>query len=99
MTEQFSRPEPDTIVSTLGFTVKSLDSRGVGVRYSEGGHTLDMDSEGLMGHPSDMVIYSDSITNWDPPFGSELIDPASRERILHNVVRAFASQGMKVHFT
>jgi hypothetical protein len=51
-----------------------------------------------MGPERDIVVYADSLKKWDPPYQSEIIDEANRGRILGNVERALASQGIKVDF-
>jgi hypothetical protein len=96
LAEQFFRPEPGTIASTLGFIVIDL-GRGE-LQYLEGDHTVFLDSEGVMGPERDIVVYADSLKKWDPPYQSEIIDEANRGRILGNVERALASQGIKVDF-
>jgi Immunity protein 74 len=94
--EQVSRPEPDTIASTLGFRVINL-GRGE-LQYVEGNHSVFIDSEGVMGPARDIVVYADSLRKWDPPYESEIVDDANRERIFCNVERALASEGIKVDF-
>jgi hypothetical protein len=96
MKESFTRTEPDTIASTLGFTVRDL-GRGE-LQYREGNHAVLLDSEGVRGPIRDIVIYQNSLRNWDPPHELEIIDDADRKRILRNVERALGSQGIKIGF-
>jgi hypothetical protein len=53
--------------------------------YEEQGKTLSVDSELLGGANFDIVIYSDSIKNWDPPFETEVLSDADKQRIKANI--------------
>lgn len=66
-----------------------------GLRYSEAGHQMFVDSEVLTG-PSGMVVYKDTIQKWDPPYDNVLVTDSDRGRILNNIRDAFRSQGFDI---
>lgn len=89
----FSIPRPNVIVSTDGFSVEALGRTGL--RYSEAGKTLRIDSEVLAG-PSGMVIYTDSINKWEEPNHMEPFNESDRLRIIQNVQAAFKFRGYDI---
>jgi len=89
----FSSPRTNIIESDSGFSVEVLGR--VGVRYREHGKSMTIDSEVLAG-PSALVLYTDSITQWDSPHDFELVDDKTRRRIVDNVCEAFLSRGLKI---
>jgi hypothetical protein len=73
-----------------GFSVEVLGR--VGMRYSERGRTMYIDSEVLAG-PHGVGMWRSSIKSWDPPDSDEPVDEATRDRIIEHIRRAFLSQG------
>ena len=89
----FKIPRVNVIESDSGFSVEVLGR--VGVRYVENGKTMKIDSEILTGN-SGLVIYSDSIKKWDAPNDTELVDEATRGRIIENIRNAFRFRGFEI---
>jgi len=89
----FKIPKVNVIESDEGFSVEVLGRTGV--RYSEGGRTLRVDSEVLAG-PAGLVIYTASITQWNPPHESEAVDESKRQVIVDNIRRAFRFRGLEI---
>jgi hypothetical protein len=89
----FSIPRTNIIESTDGFSVEVLGRTGL--RYSEVGKTLKIDSEVLAG-PSGMIVYIDSINHWEEPHQVEPFSDADRQRIIENVKAAFKFQGYNI---
>jgi hypothetical protein len=89
----FSIPRPNVIESTDGFSVEALGRTGL--RYSEAGKTLKIDSEVLAG-PSGMVVYTDSINQWEEPHHLVPFSDADRQRIIENVKAAFKFRGYDI---
>lgn len=89
----FSIPRPNVIESTDGFSVEALGRTGL--RYSEAGKTLKIDSEVLAG-PSGMVVYTDSINHWEEPHHVEPFSDADRQRVIENVKAAFRFRGYDI---
>ncbi len=92
----FSKPRNNVVESDEGFSVEVLGRTGI--NYTEGSKTMFIDSEVLMG-PSGMVVYKDSIKNWQKPYdNSELIDVKKRDEIMENIRQAFLFQGFEIEF-
>ena len=89
----FSIPRPNVIESTDGFSVESLGRTGL--RYSEAGKALRIDSEVLAG-PSGIVIYTDSINHWEEPHQIAPFSDADRQRVIENVKAAFKFRGYDI---
>ena len=83
----FKRVGGKIIETEESFSV-SLAGRD-GVKYSQGEKTLIVEAE-IMTSRAGRAIYQNSIQNWDPPHSAELIDDKSRDKIVDNIVRAFA---------
>jgi hypothetical protein len=56
-----------------------------GLIYYEGNRRIKVDSELLAGPQFDIVIYSDSLKAWEPPFDEESLTPQDIERIKFNI--------------
>lgn len=56
-----------------------------GLRYERGDHVMLVDSEMLAGPEYDMVIYSRSITTWQPPHENEPISEDERRSIAEDI--------------
>ena len=69
-----------------GFKVK-MHGRA-GIEYVEGGKTMMIDSEMLAGPDFDLVIYRDSMCNWEPPDDMEEVTPELRSQIQENIRNA-----------
>jgi len=54
-----------------------------------------VDSEVLVGEPA-LAIYPSSMTNWDPPYGAEVIEKNIRDRMVDNIRRAFRFAGHEI---
>jgi hypothetical protein len=85
----FSKPQPNTVQSDEGFSVRVLGM--VGLRYTQDDKTLFVDSEVLLPHKI-MVAFS-GINKWD---SGELIDESTRNKIIYNINRAFEWRGTTV---
>ncbi len=93
MSSEFSASRPNLIESTSGFAVEVLGRTGM--RYTEGGRSLFVDSE-VLAKPGAMALYSSSIKAWDAPHENEAITDDDRSRIIDNIGRAFASKGYEL---
>jgi len=82
----FNIPRPNVIESDEGFSIEVLGRTGL--KYSQGGRILMLDSEILAG-PSEIVIYKSSIVGWNPPHDQEILDDKLRDEIIDNIKRAF----------
>lgn len=89
----FTIPRTNVIESDTGFSVEVLGR--VGLLYREQGRTMKIDSEVLMG-PKAMVVYTDSMTKWLPPFDGEPVDNSVRQRIVENLRSAFRFRGAEI---
>jgi hypothetical protein len=89
----FFTPRVNVIESDEGFSAEVLGPDRV--LYVEGPRSVHIDSEFLMG-PSGLVIYPSSIKRWDSPHSTEMIDKATRERIVENIRRAFRFSGHEI---
>jgi hypothetical protein len=89
----FKIPRANLIESDEGFTVEVLGRTGV--LYTEGERSLRVDSE-ILGGPSGLAIYGDSIAHWDPPEDHEPISEEKRAEIVDNIKRAFEFRGIRI---
>jgi hypothetical protein len=88
----FKIPRVNVIESDEGFSVEVLGQRGL--RYTEGGKSLRVNSEMLASDwDTAMVVYKSSIHHWDPPHSHEVIDP---DKIINNIRRAFRFKGHEI---
>jgi hypothetical protein len=92
MNEEFSEPEPNVIESTSGYSVKVLGRTGM--RYTEGGRSVWIDSE-VLAKPKAIVMSKNSIKFWE---GLEpgKVSGEDMDRIVHNIERAFAARGYEL---
>jgi hypothetical protein len=94
MSEQFRVPKVNVLESSEGFTVEVLGRTGL--RYTEVGRDLFVDSE-VLAADFGLLVIANSIQNWgSPPRSSSIMERADRVRIIENIQRAFASQGQNV---
>lgn len=63
-----------------------------GMRYTENGRTMFLDSE-VLAIPAAVGLYSHSMVAWDPPHEKDLVGDGERQDIIGNIRRAFTSQG------
>ena len=70
-------------------------SAWTGLRYSESGRQMFVDSEVVTG-PSGMAVYKDTMQKWDPPYDNVPVSDSDRDRILNNIRDAFRSQGFEI---
>lgn len=89
----YSTQQGSTVECDEGFSVRILGRAGL--MYREGKQQLFVDSE-LLASPSGMVIYTDSIKAWQPPFERDEIDAAKKAQIIDNVRRAFHWAGYEI---
>ncbi len=75
------------------FKVK-LKGRAGGL-YIEGKKKMKINSEMLVG-PTDIVIYTDSINSWEPPFDKERFSDEDKSRIIENIKNDLEKAGLKV---
>lgn len=67
-----------------------------GLLYKEDKKSMKIDSEMLAGSIHDVVIYTDSINQWNPPFENEFVSKNDKDRILSNVKMDLESNSYKV---
>lgn len=89
MEEHFSEPEPSVIESSTGFSVRVLGRTGM--RYTEGGRSVWIDSE-VLATPRAIAMFKESIRAWEGPDSGE-VSAAERDRITGNIKRAFDACG------
>jgi Immunity protein 74 len=89
----FSIPRVNVIESTNGFSVE-VQGR-TGILYSEGGKVMRIDSEVLAG-PAGMMLYTDSMNGWDPPYSEVEVSVAEKSRIVENIKAAFLFRGFQI---
>src|SRR5579859_7705536 len=92
MEERFSEPAPNVIESDAGFSVRVLGRTGM--RYTEGGRSVRIDSE-VLGRPRAIVMFEESIKAWEGE-GAQPLSVADRDRIIGNIKRAFESCGYEL---
>ncbi len=85
----FRMTRPNFIESSDGFSVEVLGR--VGMIYTEGGKTLDIESEVLA--DSDIMMFASSLQVWND--GSP-IDDVTRQRIIEHIRKAIQSQGQEL---
>lgn len=90
----FRKVGPNTIKSDEGFSVEVLSI--VGILYSEGTRRMQINSE-VMIRVDGIVVHTDSIRAWDPPYENEVIDTNKKSQIIKNIERAFQYRGYKMH--
>jgi hypothetical protein len=64
-----------------------------GLRYTEGGRSMFVDSE-MLARPNGIAVYRESISRWDPPHEADALSEGDRERILASIVAALRLQGL-----
>jgi hypothetical protein len=89
--EWFSEPEPNVIESTSGFSVRVLGRTGM--RYTEGGRSVRIDSE-VLHKPGAIALFKDSIKEWEGDNAPMSED--DRDRIAQNIKRAFEFCGYEL---
>jgi hypothetical protein len=91
----FRVPRVNVIESDEGFSVEVLGRTGL--LYTEGERYLRVDSEMLASdYPFAMMVIKASIQSWAGPHFGEMIDEATRDRIVNNIREAFRSQGEEI---
>lgn len=80
----FTVLRPNVVYSDEGFSVEIFLPSGL--LYTEGLRHLHVNSE-VIGMPTGLAIYKNSIKSWAPPNDSEVIDEAKREAIIDNISR------------
>lgn len=90
----FSRQQPGVIECDEGFSVQVLGRADL--LYREGERQLVIESE-MLATPSGLVIYTDSIQTWEPPFHHEEIAMAKKAQIIDNIRRAFRWTGYEIN--
>jgi hypothetical protein len=88
----FRTPRPNLIESTEGFAVEILGR--VGMRYSERGKSVEIDSEVLA--TPEIAVDTESICKWND---GSAIDDVTRNRIVQNIRDAVRSQGEDIVIT
>jgi hypothetical protein len=90
---RFFVPRPNVYQCSDGYVVEIVGRTGM--RYSEGGRTMFVDSE-ILAPPAGVAIYKDTIARWEPPHAAEALSPDECLRIRDNIVAALQSQGIAV---
>ena len=89
----FASPCPNLYESSDGYSVEVLGRTGL--RYREGPRTMFVDSE-VLARPRGIVIYTRTISSWDPPHETEELPEDARRRVLDNILAALRSQAIDV---
>ena len=84
--KMFRMPRPNFIESSEGFSVEVLGQ--VGMIYTEGGKTLDIESE-VLAH-SGIAMFASSLQVWND---GGPIDDVTRQQIIQNIRRAIEFLG------
>jgi len=84
----FWSPRPNVVQSDDGVTIEVLGRTGI--RYSERERSCFVDSEVLA--IAAVAVWPSGIRRWEGPHEHEPLSDEDRERILANIVAAFASQ-------
>jgi hypothetical protein len=82
----FRSTKPNVIENEEGVCVEVLGR--MGMRYTEAGRTIDVNSEVLA--TPEIAVYAESIRNWSD---GSVIDEATRRRVIQNIREAVRSQG------
>lgn len=82
----FHSTRPNVIENTEGVFVEILGRTGI--RYTEKGKSVEVDSEVLA--TPEIGVYAASICKWN---NGDAIDDAARNRIIQNIREAVRSQG------
>lgn len=90
---KFSVPRPNVYRASSGYSLEVLGRTGL--NYTEGDHTMLIDSE-VLAPPGGIVVYKDTIRAWQPPHDAERLSENARSRILENVMAALQSQDIPV---
>lgn len=85
----FHSVKPNVIENDEGVSVEILGR--MGIRYTETGRSIDVNSEVLA--TPEIAVYAASICNWSD---GDAIDDAARSRIIKNIRDAVRSQGEDV---
>lgn len=67
-----------------------------GLRYTEGERVMEVDGEMLVGGPADWVVYTDSITRWQPPHDTEPVSAERKAEIVRAICEALRARGVRV---
>lgn len=65
------------------------------VTINFGNRTVTISGEFMVGG---FIAYSDSIHSWDSPFNHEIIDNATKQKIIDDVVKKTANNDFKIVF-
>ena len=88
----FTIPRVNVIKSDEGFSIEVLGMTGL--KYTQNGKSLRINSEILRGHP-DIMIDTKSIVKWET---GEAINISLRKQIIDNLSRAFKFRGVEIDF-
>jgi hypothetical protein len=88
--QEFTKPTPDVIASNAGYSIEKLELGGI--KYSQNGKTLIIESEKVNGSPR-MIIKAWSIVKWD---SGELIDQNTKGAIIDNIAKALAQERIEL---
>lgn len=89
----FKIPRLNVIESDEGFSVEILGR--VGILYTEGEKSVNIDSEILTGET--IAVSKVSIKSWNPPNDREIIDDNKRDLIIENIRRALNFKGVGIY--
>jgi len=89
----FSVPSPNLYECSDGYSVEVLGQTGLA--YREEGKCMFVDSE-VLAPPAGILVYQDSIRDWQPPHQGQPLAEGDRSRILGNILKALESQGIDV---
>jgi hypothetical protein len=93
--ERFTR-STNLIESSKGFQVQVLGRAGL--LYREDDHVMSISSEVQM-PPAGMIVYTASISRWEPPYEREALLDSRKGEIIDNIQRAFEFTGVDVEFS
>ena len=89
MSNEFTEPEPNLIISDRGFSVRVLGRTGM--RYAEGERSIWIDSE-VLAVPRAISMNPQSMRAWEGP-EAEPVNATDRARVVDDVKRAFEACG------
>jgi hypothetical protein len=87
----FTKPKPNIVESDEGFSLETLGQ--VGLKYTQGGKTLFIDSEMLVGD-FHIIVYANRIEKWD---SGESIDEETKKIIMNNTNRVLLFLGVNAY--
>ena len=86
----FKKVNESEVISDQGFKVKCGRNR---LSYIEGKRALSVDVEHLV-NPYKLMVYTETIMKWHPPFANEKITLEKKNQIIANIEEALLFLGV-----